>query len=193
MLVLCRTPEHFREHGARCIECPDFFRTRRPVRDGDGFRRLHEPATGRQNFLRSAISKTTASRRCQQSCRNWTSAPTSMRCRVSGRESDKLFLPSPLVLTMMPEAGYQRLRAGALPQSSPFQFDRQPSQVIELSMGGDLDGIRSSGKDRANFPTFLAAAIQHDFPYGVISPLPEPTPGSIPRPADRHPRSEGLS
>ena len=53
--VLYRAPAHFREHGARCVECPDFF-----LLDGRwvlvmGFVGYHEPDSGRHNLLYAQV------------------------------------------------------------------------------------------------------------------------------------------
>ncbi|OWV86370.1 beta-fructofuranosidase [Rhizobium sp. R693] len=174
--VLYRAPEHFRQHGARCVECPDFFELDGRFVIVMGFVGYTEPATGRHNLLYAQVGNFENDRfallsdelqeldfgtdfYAMQSFRagerriafawlfNWE-----FRKPAGSPYSGELSLPRVLGLdvqsrlTMVPEEGYQRLRAAALPQTSPFGFDCEPGRPIELSMAGDLDGIRIVGR-----------------------------------------------
>jgi beta-fructofuranosidase len=173
--VLYRAPEHFRRHGARCVECPDFFEL-----DGRfvlvmGFVGYTEPATGRHNLLYAQVGNFADDRfkplseelqeldfgtdfYAMQSFRakerqiafawlfNWE-----FRKPAGSPYSGELSLPRVLGLdaqshlTMMPEEGYQRLRSRALTQTAPYQFACEPDRPIELSLAGNLDGIQIIG------------------------------------------------
>lgn len=174
--VLYRAPEHFRRHGARCVECPDFFEL-----DGRfvlvmGFVGYTEPETGRHNLLYAQVGNFADDRfkplseelqeldfgtdfYAMQSFRakerqiafawlfNWE-----FRKPAGSPYSGEMSLPRVLGLdaqshlTMMPEEGYQRLRSRALTQTAPYQFACEPDRPIELSLAGNLDGIQITGQ-----------------------------------------------
>ncbi|TCN21231.1 GH32 C-terminal domain-containing protein [Sinorhizobium americanum] len=176
LAVLYRAPEHFRQHGARCVECPDFFEL-----DGRfvlvmGFVGYTEPETGRHNLLYAQVGLFEDDRfnpltpalqeldfgtdfYAMQSFRakerqiafawlfNWE-----FRKPAGSPYSGELSLPrvlgldAQLRLTMLPEDGYRTLRSRALAQASPGRFICEPGQPIELSLTGALDGIRIVGR-----------------------------------------------
>ncbi|OAP35057.1 beta-fructofuranosidase [Sinorhizobium glycinis] len=174
--VLYRAPEHFRQHGARCVECPDFFEL-----DGRfvlvmGFVGYTEPTTGRHNLLYAQVGTFDDDRfmpltpalqeldfgtdfYAMQSFRakerqiafawlfNWE-----FRKPAGSPYSGELSLPrvlgvdAQLRLTMLPEVGYRALRSHALTQAAAGHFICEPGEPIELSLTGALDGIRIVGR-----------------------------------------------
>ncbi|ANL42876.1 MULTISPECIES: GH32 C-terminal domain-containing protein [Rhizobium] len=174
--VLYRAPEHFRQQGARCVECPDFFELDGRFVIVMGFVGYTEPGTGRHNLLYAQVGSfqddrfTPLSEELQeldfgtdfyamQSFRakerqiafawlfNWE-----FRKPAGSPYSGEFSLPRVLGLdaqsrlTMMPEEGYQSLRARPLLQDSPSRFVCEPSRSTELSLAGDLDGIQVIGR-----------------------------------------------
>ncbi|RFC00708.1 beta-fructofuranosidase [Rhizobium leguminosarum bv. trifolii] len=174
--VLYRAPEHFRRHGARCVECPDFFEL-----DGRfvlvmGFVGYTEPATGRHNLLYAQVGTFDDDRfmpsastlqeldfgtdfYAMQSFRardrqialawlfNWE-----FRKPAGSPYSGELSLPrvlgldAQLRLTMVPDEGYRLLRARELTRTSPYHFICEPTRPVELSLSGKLDGICIVGR-----------------------------------------------
>ncbi|OHV80866.1 GH32 C-terminal domain-containing protein [Ensifer sp. LCM 4579] len=170
--VLYRAPEHFRRHGARCAECPDFFEL-----DGHhvlvmGFVGYTEPETGRHNLLYAQVGTFEGDRfmpatPALQELDFGTDFYAMQSFRAKDRQiafawlfnwefrkpggspySGELSLPRVLGLdpqrnlTMMPEKGCQRLRARILPQTAHCQFACEPGRPVELSLAGDLDGVQ---------------------------------------------------
>ncbi|QKK27593.1 GH32 C-terminal domain-containing protein [Rhizobium hidalgonense] len=172
MSVLYRASEHFRQHGARCVECPDFFELNGHYVLVMGFVGYTEPETGRHNLLYAQVGTfegdcfmpaTPALQEldfgtdfyAMQSFRakdrqiafawlfNWE-----FRKPPGSPYSGELSLPRVLGLdaqrnlTMMPEKGCQRLRARTLLKIAPYQFACEPRRPVELSLEGDLDGVQ---------------------------------------------------
>nr|WP_245269777.1 GH32 C-terminal domain-containing protein [Ensifer sp. WSM1721] len=174
--VLYRAPEHYRQHGARCVECPDFFELEGRFVIVMGFVGYTDPETGRHNLLYAQVGEFEDDRftpltpalqeldfgtdfYAMQSFRakerqiavawlfNWE-----FRKPAGSPYSGELSLPrvlgldAQLRLTMLPEEGYRALRSHALTQATRGHFVCEPGQPIELSLAGTLDGIRIVGR-----------------------------------------------
>ncbi|THK38394.1 glycoside hydrolase family 32 protein [Ensifer sp. MPMI2T] len=174
--VLYRAPEHFRRHGARCVECPDFFGLEDRFVLVMGFVGYTEPETGRHNLLYAQVGTFEDDRflpltptlqeldfgtdfYAMQSFRakerqiafawlfNWE-----FRKPAGSPYSGELSLPrvlgldAQLRLTMLPEEGCRALRSRALTQAAPGHFICEPGKPIELSLGGALNEIRIVGR-----------------------------------------------
>jgi beta-fructofuranosidase len=173
--VLYRAPSHFREHGARCVECPDFFEI-----DGRfvlvmGFVGYTEPETGRHNLLYAATGTFhddvfTPARDILQELDFGTDYYAMQSFRAGDRQlafawlfnwefrkpagspySGEMSLPRLLGLdvegrlTMLPERGCEALRLAELAEVSPGRFPCNPDCALELSLTGSLNGIRIIG------------------------------------------------
>jgi beta-fructofuranosidase len=174
--VLYRAPDHFREHGARCVECPDFFQI-----DGHwvlvmGFVGYTDPETGRHNLLYASTgtfendrfqSHDTALQEldfgtdyyAMQSFAagdrqlafawlfNWE-----FRKPAGSDYSGELSLPrvlgldADLQLTMTAEPGYRSLRQTRL---NPDNLTIRPEAgtAVEIALRGTLENVRIVASD----------------------------------------------
>lgn len=172
--VLYRAPTHFRDGGARCAECPDFF-----VIEGHwvlvaGFVGYTEAATGRHNLLYAAVGSfeggvfTPYSDRLQELdfgtdyyamqsfwdgerqlafawLFNWE-----IRKPAGSAYSGELCLPRVLTLgkhhrlLMNPEAGIASLRTRRL-EAADGSFAPAVGCAVEVSLSGELGGLTVVG------------------------------------------------
>lgn len=193
--VLYQAPEHFRKHGARCVECPDFLEI-----DGHwvlvmGFVGFTDPETGRHNLLYAATGTFAddafrpyaselqeldfgtdyyAMQSFEAGDRqlalawlfNWE-----FRKPAGSVYSGEMSLPRVLGiddarrLTMLPEKGYQSLRLQAIEQSAPDRFRPEDGAPVELALRGELNGIRIVGKG----PDGAEFVVAHDGGRLVVS------------------------
>ena len=169
--TLYLAPSHFRQHGARCVECPDFF-----FLDGHwvlvmGFVGYTDPHTGKHNLL-YALTGTFADDRflphstdlqeldfgtdyyAMQSFSagnrqlalawlfNWE-----FRKPQGSAYSGEMSLPRVLgiadgrVLTMKPEPGYRALRNARFDTADKRQLKPPSNDASELNLSGTLNGV----------------------------------------------------
>lgn len=173
--VLYRAPARFREGGARCAECPDFF----PL-DGHwvliaGFVGYTETETSRHNLLYAVVgdfadavfkpysselqeldfgtdyyamqSFWDGSRQLALAWLfNWE-----FRKPAGSVYSGELSLPRVLalnserLLTMQPDPGYQRLRSAPISTGGGRIRPTDPNRAIELEIRGDLASLSIAG------------------------------------------------
>jgi beta-fructofuranosidase len=195
--VLYRAPRRFRDSGARCVECPDFF-----VIDGHwalvaGFVGYTEAETGRHNLLYAAVGRfeggvfTPYSDQLQELdfgtdyyamqsfwdgerqlalawLFNWE-----IRKPAGSAYSGELSLPRVLTLDrhrrllMNPEAGIAILRMRRL-EAADGRYTPAAGCAIEVSLAGDLNGLSLFGTSRSG----ETIALTHN-PAGLTLALSE--------------------
>lgn len=185
--VLYRAPRRFREGGARCAECPDFFFV-----DGHwvlivGFVGFNEAETGRHNLLYAAVGDFRGGVFVPHSDElqeldfgtdfyamqsfwdghrqlalawlfNWE-----FRKPEGSVYSGELSLPRLLSvvdgrLRMQPELGYRRLRQKRLDRPSESRIIPSLTNAVELTLRGDLGGVQVVGT-AANGAAFKLAEV----------------------------------
>nr|WP_183854078.1 glycoside hydrolase family 32 protein [Prosthecomicrobium pneumaticum] len=174
--VLYRAPAQYRENGARCVECPDFF----PL-DGHfvlvmSFVGLVDPDTGRHNLM-YALTGSFENDRFQphgnelQELDFGTDFYAMQSFAAQGRQiafawlfnwqfrkppgsvySGEMSLPRVLALdarqrlVMRPEEGYRALRSEPLAEAEPGRLATVAGAAAEIALAGRLDGIRIFGR-----------------------------------------------
>jgi len=174
--VLYRAPAQFREHGARCIECPDFFPLEGHWVLTMGFVGYHEPDSGRHNLLYASVGSfqddkfsselplqeldfgtdyyamQSFSAKGRQLAMAWM-FNWEFRKPVDSDFSGEMALPRVLSLDtqrrlcMNPDEGLYRWKSKRVLATSVDDVIRPEGQPFELQLGGRLTGLYIEGRD----------------------------------------------